>query len=87
MTSRSIAPTTHSSKKETHNSSNIIDSSHKLLVKKKRNNFVGKAKEPEIESEDMEFDTDLDSVFCNVDKPGDVIQHSPPMEIMDDFRG
>jgi hypothetical protein len=37
--------------------------------------------EPEIESEDMELETDLDSVFCNVDQPEDAIQHSPPMEI------
>ena len=51
-TSQSIAPTTHLSKKETHNSSNgggdknpprgKIYSSHKLHVRKKRKNVVGK---------------------------------------------
>jgi hypothetical protein len=50
-------------------------------MKKKRKKFVGQAEEPEIESEDMELETDLDSVFCNVDQPRDAIQHSPPMEI------
>jgi hypothetical protein len=29
----------------------------------------------------MELETDLDSVFCNVDQPRDAIQHSLPMEI------
>jgi hypothetical protein len=82
---------THPSKKETQNYSNRggdknpphskIDSSHKLLARKKRKNIVGKAEEPEIESEDMELETDLDRLFCNVDHPGDTIHHSPPMEI------
>jgi hypothetical protein len=57
-TSQSIAPMTHPSKKETHNSSNgggdknpppgKIDSSHKLPVRKKRKNVVQEAEEPEL---------------------------------------
>jgi hypothetical protein len=92
-TSQSIAPTTHPSKKETQNSSNgggdknpprgKIDSSHKLPVRKKRKNVVGQAEEPETESEDMELETDLDNVFCNVDQPGDAIHHNPLMEIVE----
>jgi len=76
-TSRSIAPTTHPNTKETHNSSNgggdknpplgKIDSSHKLPVRKKRKNVLEQAEEPGIESEDMELETDMDNVFCNVD--------------------
>jgi hypothetical protein len=90
-TSHSIAPTNHPNKKATHNSSNgggdnnppraKIDSSHKFPVKKKRIKFVGQVEEPEIESENMELDIDLDSIFCNVDNPRDVIHHSRPMEI------
>jgi hypothetical protein len=92
-TSRSIAPTAHHNNKETQNSSNgggdnnpphpKIDSSHKLPVDKKRKKIVGQAEEPEIESENMELETDLDSVFCNLDQPGDAIQHSRPMDISD----
>jgi hypothetical protein len=32
-------------------------------VRKKRKNIVGKAEEPETESEDIELETDLDNVF------------------------
>jgi hypothetical protein len=35
--------------------------------------IVGQAEEPEIESENMELEPDLDSVFYNLDHPGDVI--------------
>jgi hypothetical protein len=90
-TSWSIAPTAHPSKKATQNSSNEggdknpprgkIDSSHKLPVRKKRKNVVGQAEEPETESEDMELETDLDNVFCNVDQPANAIHHSSIMEI------
>ena len=83
----------HHNKKATQNSSNKrgdnnpphpkIDSSHKLLVEKKRKKIVGQAEEPEIESENMELETDLDSIFHNLDKPGDMIQHSRPMDIVD----
>jgi hypothetical protein len=92
-TSRSIAPTAHHNKKETQNSSNgggdnnpphpKIDSSHKLPVDKKRKKIVGQAEEPEIESENMELEPDLDSVFHNLDQPRDAIQHSHPMDIAD----
>jgi hypothetical protein len=78
-TFRSIAPTTHHNKKATQNSSNgggdndphhpKIDSSHKLPLEKKRKQSVGQAEEPEIESENMELEPDLDSVFCNLDQP------------------
>jgi hypothetical protein len=91
MKSWSIIPMTHASEKATQNSSNgggdinppctKIDSSHKLPVKKKRKKIVGQVEEPEIESENMELETDLDSVFRNIDQPRDAIQHSLPMEI------
>jgi hypothetical protein len=60
-----------------------IDSSHKLPMQKKGKRIVGEAEEPEIESENMELDTDLDSIFCNLDQPGDAIHHSYPMDIVD----
>jgi hypothetical protein len=66
MTSRNIAPTTHPSKKATHNSSNArgdknpphgkIDSSYKLPVRKKRKNVAGQVEEPKTESEDTPRD-------------------------------
>jgi hypothetical protein len=78
-TSRSIAPTAHHSNKETQSSSNgggdndpphsKIDSSHKLPVEKKRKKNVGQAEEPEIQSENMELDTDLDTMFPFLDQP------------------
>jgi len=52
-------------------------------VEKKRKKIVGQAEEPEIESENMELETDLDSIFRNLDQPGDAIQHSRPMDIVD----
>jgi hypothetical protein len=82
-TSQSIAPMTHHNNKETQISSNgggdndpphsKIDSSHKLPVDKKRKKNVGQAEEPEIQSENMELDTDLDSMLCYLDQPGDAI--------------
>jgi hypothetical protein len=63
MTSRSIASTTHPSKKATQKSSNgggdknppriKIDSSHKIPLAKKRKNNAGQAEDPEIESEQL----------------------------------
>jgi hypothetical protein len=44
---------------------------------------VGQAEEPEIQSENMEIDTDLDSMLGYLDHPGDAIQHSYPMDISD----
>jgi hypothetical protein len=92
-TSQSIAPTTHHNNKATQSSSNgggdndpphsKIDSSHKLPVDKKRKKIVGQAEEPEIQSENMELEPDLDSVFRYLDQPGDAIQHSHPMDISD----
>jgi hypothetical protein len=83
----------HPSKKATHISSNgggdknrprgKIDSSHKLPVRKKRKNVVEQAEELGTESEDMELETNLDSVLCKVDQPGDVIHHNPLMEIVE----
>jgi hypothetical protein len=60
-----------------------IDSSRKLPVRKKRKNVVEQAEELGIESEDMELETNLDSVFCKVDQPGDAIHHNPLMEIVE----
>jgi hypothetical protein len=93
MTSRSIAPTAHHNNKATQSSSNgggdnnpphpKIDSSHKLPVDEKRKKIVGHTKEPEIQSENIELEHDLDSVFRYLDRLGDAIQHSPPMDISD----
>jgi hypothetical protein len=52
-------------------------------MEKKRKKIVGQAEEPEIESENMELYTDLDSVFRNLDQAGDRFQHSQPMDIID----
>ena len=30
----------------------------------------------------MDLDADLDSIFCNLDQPGDAIHHSYPMDIV-----
>jgi hypothetical protein len=83
----------HHNNKETQISSNgggdndpphsKIDSSHKLPVDKKRKKIVGQAEEPEIQSENMELEPDLDSVFCYLNHLGDAIQHSHPMDISD----
>jgi hypothetical protein len=93
MTSRSIASTTHPSKKETQKYSNEggdknpprgkIDSSHKLLVMKKRIFFLGQAEEPKTESEDMQIETFVDDLFRKVDPPVDAMHHSSTMEIDD----
>jgi hypothetical protein len=50
-------------------------------VRKKRKNVVEQAKEPVTESEEMELETELDNIFCNVDQPRDMIHHNPLMEI------
>ena len=91
MTSWSIAPTTRQSNKETQISSNVggyndpphskIDSSHKILVQKKRKRNVGQAEEPKILSENMELDIDLDNMIHFLDHPKDVVHHSHPMDI------
>jgi hypothetical protein len=90
-TSRSIAPTTHPSKKATQNSSNEggdknpprekVDSSHKLPVTKKKKNIVGQAEEPETESENIQLETAVDDMFRKVDHPADAMHHSSTMEI------
>jgi hypothetical protein len=91
-TSRSINPMAHHNKKETRSSSNggdkdpphpKIDTSHKLPMDKKRKQIVGQAKEPEIQSKNMELEPDLNSVFCYLDQPSDMIHHSLPMDIYD----
>jgi hypothetical protein len=92
-TSRSITPTTHHNNKATQSSSNgggdkdpphsKIDSSHKLPVDKKRKKNVGHAEELEIQSENMELETDLDSVLRYLDQTRDAIQHNHPMDISD----
>jgi hypothetical protein len=90
-TSRSIARMNHHNNKETHNSSNRggdndpphskIDSSHKLPVENKRKKNVGQAEDLEIQSENMEIDTNLDAMFPFFDQLGDAIHHSHPMDI------
>jgi hypothetical protein len=42
---------------------------------------VGQAEEPEIQSENMELDTDLDSMMRFLDHPREAIHHSHPMDI------
>jgi hypothetical protein len=81
----------HPSKKATQKHSNgggdknpprgKIDSSHKIPVTKKRKNIVGKAKEPETESENMQLETNVDDVFCKVDPPANMMHHGLTMEI------
>ena len=83
MTSWSIAPTAHHNNKATQSSSSEggdnnpphpkIDSSHKLPVDEKRKKIVGHTKEPEIQSENMKLELDLDSMLCYLDQPGDTI--------------
>jgi hypothetical protein len=90
-TSWSIAPTTHHNNKETQSSSNRgedndpphykINSSHKIPVEKKRKNKLGQVEESKIQSENMELDTDLDSMIIFLDRPEDAIHHSHPMDI------
>jgi len=60
-----------------------IDSSHKLPMQKKGKRIVGEANELEIESENMDLDTYMYSIFCNLDQPRDAIHHSYPMDIVD----
>jgi hypothetical protein len=89
-TSRSIASTTHPSKKATQKYSNgggdknppraKIDSSHKLPLTKKRKNIVGQAEEPEIESEHMQLETEIEHMH-KVDPSADAMHHSSTMEI------
>jgi len=52
-------------------------------MEKKRKKIVGQVEKLEIESENMELETDLDSIFHNLDQPEDAIQHSHPMDIAD----
>ena len=56
---------------------------HDLPVQKKGKRIVGEAEEPKIESENMDLDVDLDSIFCNLDQLGDTIHHRYPMDIVD----
>jgi hypothetical protein len=42
---------------------------------------VGQAEEPEIQSENMELDTNLDTMIFFLDQPGDAIHLSHPMDI------
>jgi hypothetical protein len=51
--------------------------------RRREKRIVGEVEEPKIESENMELDTDLDSIFCNLDQSGDAIHHSYPMDIVD----
>jgi hypothetical protein len=44
---------------------------------------VGQAEEPEIQSENMELEPNLDSLLWYFDQLGDAIQHSCPMDISD----
>jgi hypothetical protein len=50
---------------------------------KKRKNVVRQAEEPETKSEDMELETALDNVLCNVDQPTDAMHHSSIMEVVE----
>jgi hypothetical protein len=42
---------------------------------------VGQLEEPKIQSENMELDTDMDSMIRFFDQLGDTIDHSHPMDI------
>jgi hypothetical protein len=52
-------------------------------VQKKGKRIVGEAEQPEIYSENMDLDADLDSIFCNLDQPGDAIHHAYSMDMVD----
>jgi hypothetical protein len=45
-------------------------------VEKKKKKIVGQVEEPEIQSENMEPEPDLDNVFRYLDHPTDAIQHN-----------
>jgi hypothetical protein len=42
---------------------------------------VGQAEDPEIQTENMEIDTNLDAMLSFFDQPEDAIHHSHPMDI------
>jgi hypothetical protein len=44
---------------------------------------MGQVEEPKIQSENMELEHDLDSIFRYLDHPGEAIHHSRPMDISD----
>ena len=50
-------------------------------MKKKRKRILGEAEQPEIYSEDMDLDVDLDSIFYNLDQPRDPIHHAYSMDM------
>ena len=52
-------------------------------MQKKGKRIVGEVKQPEIYSENMDLDDDLESIFYNLDQPGDVIQHAFSMDMVD----
>ena len=52
-------------------------------MQKKGKRIVGEAKQPEIYSENVDLDADLESIFCNLDQPGDPIQHTCLMDMVD----
>jgi hypothetical protein len=58
-----------------------IDISRNIPVEKKRKKNVGQLEEPKIQSENMELDTDMDSMIRFFDQLGDTIDHSHPMDI------
>jgi hypothetical protein len=98
-TSRSSAPMAYPSKKVTHISSGggrdknppsrKIESSHKILVRKKRKNIVQEEEGPRGESdihdlslEDMELEIDIEKVFPNDDHLENTTPQNPLMEII-----
>jgi hypothetical protein len=52
-------------------------------VHKKGKRIVGEAKQSEIYIENMDLDAELESIFCNLDQPGDTIQHACSMDMVD----
>ena len=52
-------------------------------MQKKGKRIVGEVDEPEIESENMDLDVDIDSILCNLDQLRDTIHNGYPMDIVD----
>jgi hypothetical protein len=52
-------------------------------VQKKGKRIAGEAEQPETYSENMDLDVDLESIFCNLDRPADEIQPTCSMDMVD----
>jgi hypothetical protein len=51
-------------------------------VQKNEKRIVGEAEQPEIYRQNMDLDTDLESIFCNLDEPSHAIQNACSMDMV-----